>query len=551
MRVKLCGELLVERDGQRVDQCLRRRKSRELLAFLADRGRPVPRAQLVELLWPGEPPGRRSGALRQLLSELRTCLGDDTVGGREIVTLVLAPGSVDVRVAGQALDRCRTAFETQDWATARAQAGLARSLLAEEFLAGSQADWALRRRDEIEQLALGAIEALGIASLAEPGHQRGAESAGRELIARSPFRETGYSLLMRALVAEGNLAEALRVYEDLRRLLRRELGTIPSLGLNALHLWVLAQPDEPGVPAQSNEQAPEPAALEPAALEPASGYARRADGLSIAYQVLGDGPVDLVIVPGFMSHLDCWWTFPEYRAWLRELASFARVITLDKAGTGASDPVDHVPTVTEWGEDALCVLDVVGSDRAVLFGLSEAGPVTIAMALAHPGRVAGLVLYAAIARWRPAPHYLWEHRHEILPALERFTEVELAGWGHGASVDTVAPSLGTTDGQRRAWAVFERASGSPTSIARRLAALNAIDVCELLPAVQTPTLVVHRSDDGLVHVHHGRHLAAAIPGARFAELAGKDHPPMFGSPAEVTAVVDAIRDFVSDVAATG
>jgi pimeloyl-ACP methyl ester carboxylesterase len=293
---------------------------------------------------------------------------------------------------------------------------------------------------------------------------------------------------MRALVAQGNAAEALLVYERLRRLLYDELGTIPSLGMIALHRWVLEGTVEPKAAKRNEEMGP----------EPISGYTRNADGISIAYQILGDGPVDLVIVPGFMSHLDAWWTYPEYRAWLRQLASFARIITLDKAGTGASDPVDHVPTVTEWTSDVLIVLDEVRSKRAVLLGMSEAGPVTIALTLRAPERVAGLVLYAGIARWWPAPHYLWEYRQEILPALEHFREVELAGWGHGASIDTVAPSLATNDTQRRAWAVFERASGSPASISQRLAALEGIDVCHLLAQVRVPTLVLHRHDDCLI-----------------------------------------------------
>lgn len=233
----------------------------------------------------------------------------------------------------------------------------------------------------------------------------------------------------------------------------------------------------------------------------------------------------------------------ELRHWLRRLGQFARVITLDKAGTGSSDPVDHAPTVQEWAQDVLTVLDAVGSERAVLLGMSEAGPVTISLAERHPDRVLALILYAAVARVTPTPHYLWEHREEIAAAWARFSEVEVTGWGHGASVDKIAPSLAQSVAGRRAWAIFERASGSPASIATRTAALAELDACELLARVRAPTLVLHRAGDGLVPVHHGRFIAAAIPGAEYVELPGRDHPPPMGTPEEVEATAVEIERF--------
>lgn len=539
----LCGRLRVEIDGERVEGRLTRRKSRELLALLATSRGAIARAELIEMLWPEQPPGSRTVSFRQLLADLRRCLGPEMIVGTAEVSLRLPEGTwLDTAVASAAHAECREALTREDWPSARERAAVAASLLESEFLAGEQADWISERRREFEQLGLEALEALGIASLAEPGYELDAEAAGRRLTERSPFRETGYTLLMRALVARGNTAEALLEYERLRVLLRDELGTCPSLGTSALHVWALAQASSiEDEPLQAGDGRGEQ-------LRPVSAYARRHDGVSIAYQVLGDGPVDLVIVPGFMSHIDNWWTFPEYRHWLRRLGKFARVITLDKAGTGSSDPVDHVPTVDEWAEDVLTVLDAVGSERAVLLGMSEAGPVTISLAERHPDRVLALILYAAVARVTPAAHYLWEHREEIAAGWARFSEVEVTGWGHGASVDKIAPSLAQSEAGRRAWAIFERASGSPASIATRIAALVELDACELLGRVRVPTLVLHRADDGLVLVHHGRFIAASIPGAEYVELPGCDHPPPMGTPEEVEALNAEIERFIRRLA---
>ena len=529
-RVWLCGGLRVEIDGARVEGRLTRRKSRELLALLVDRGAAVGREELVELLWPEGAPGSRTGQFRVLLTELRHCLGAEALEGRDQLRVVLPDAAwVDVRVAADELESCRTAIGDRCWDDARTHAANASQLLTGGFLAGHEGEWIEHRRGELEQLELEAIEALAAASLSEPGHAAGAVKAARRLVSRAPFRESGYSLLMRGLVAEGNPAEGLVAYERLRLLLREELGTIPSVALSALHVWVLGQAGE-----EHEDRR-----------EPETRYARRRDGVSIAYQVLGEGPVDLVVVPGFMSHLDLQWADPSYRRWLRRLSSSLRVITLDKAGTGASDAVAHVQSMDDWAGDVLAVLDAVGSSRPVLMGSSEGSAVAAFFADAHPERVRGLVFYGAMARVLPSQGYLWDHREEIWAALQRFAEVELS-WGCGGSIDVWAPTAASSDAQRHAWAVFERASGSPASIARRTEAVLAIDACDLLPRLQVPTLVLHRAGDRVVSVHHGRHVAAAIPNARYIELDGDDHIPYLG---DSEAMTSAIHEFVDSLRA--
>lgn len=538
VRVWICGGLRVEIDGERVEGRLTRRKSRELLALLVDRGAAVGREELVEQLWPESAPGSRTGQFRVLLTELRRCLGAEALDGRDQLRVVLPDTAwVDVKLGEEELECCRRAIRDRCWGDARAHAANASELLTGGFLAGHEGEWIEQRRGELEQLELEAIEALAAASLSAPGHAAGAVVAARRLVSRAPFRESGYSLLMRALVAEGNPAEGLVAYERLRLLLREELGTIPSVALSALHMWVLEQADEHR---EADGTVSEPESDSADRREPETHYARRSDGVNIAYQVLGKGAVDLVMVPGFMSHLDLQWADPSYRRWLRRLSSSLRVITLDKADTGASDAVAHAQSLDDWAADVLAVLDAVDSSRPVLMGTSEGSAVAAFFADAYPERVRGLVFYGALARVLPKEGYLWEHREEIWAGLRRFAEVELS-WGCGGSIDIWAPTAASSDAQRHAWAVFERASGSPASIARRTEAVAAIDACDLLPRIDVPTLVLHRAGDRLVPVHHGRYLAAAKPRARYVELEGAEHIPYLGDSEAITSV---IQEFV-------
>ena len=322
IRIWLCGGLRVEVDGERVESRLARRKSRELLAFLVLGDGPVARSQLIESLWPEQPPGTRDTALRQLLSEVRGCLGTEVLPGRAEVALELPEGWwVDTREAQHELDRLGDALEKRQFEQARLHASEAIELLGGELLAGYDADWLVEQRDAVQELEVGAVEGLARACSCIPGREGEAVAAARRTVSLAPFRESGYSLFMRALVEEGNPAEALLVYERWRALLRDELGIAPSVAMSALHVWALEQ------------AAPEQAASwSGAEHEPETRYARRPDGVSIAYQVLGEGPVDVINVPGFMSHLDMQWANPEWRSWARAIGAHARVIFLDKAG---------------------------------------------------------------------------------------------------------------------------------------------------------------------------------------------------------------------------
>jgi len=268
---------------------------------------------------------------------------------------------------------------------------------------------------------------------------------------------------------------------------------------------------------------------------PQTRYARSGD-IRIAYQVVGNGPLDLVFVPGFISNLEVHWEDPGYDRLLRRLGTFTRLILLDKRGTGLSDRVDahHLPTLETRMDDVRAVMDAAGSSRAALLGASEGGPMAILFAATYPQRVRALLLYGAYAHF-----HTWVMGREALAQFLRGAE---NSWGTGASLPNFAPGR-VRDARFQAWwARFERLSASPTA-AVALARMNAlIDVREVLGSIRVPTLVVHRTNDARVKFAGGRYLAEKIPNAHFVEIPGRDHPIWTG---DIDRVVDEIEEFLT------
>lgn len=247
----------------------------------------------------------------------------------------------------------------------------------------------------------------------------------------------------------------------------------------------------------------------------------------IAYQVLGEGPIDLVLVPGWISHLEMAWEQPRLAHSFRQLASFCRLILLDKRGTGLSDRVSltNLPTLEDRMEDLHAVLDAVGSSHAVLYGISEGGPLCMLFAATYPERCVALIVYGSWARAFKAQDYDWGFDpiefENFLTSLEPH-------WGEGAAVNIVAPSLAHDEHFCNWWARYERMATSPGTALGLLRIAFEGDVRHVLPAISVPTLVLHRDHDAFVDVRHGRYIAEHIRGARYVELEGEDHFPLSG-----------------------
>jgi pimeloyl-ACP methyl ester carboxylesterase/DNA-binding winged helix-turn-helix (wHTH) protein len=275
---------------------------------------------------------------------------------------------------------------------------------------------------------------------------------------------------------------------------------------------------------------------------PETMYARSGD-VNIAYQVVGDAPLDLVFVMGWVSHLEYFWRQPSFARFLLRLASFARLILFDKRGTGLSDrvPINELPTLEQRMDDVRAVMDAVGSERAALCGVSEGGPMCSLFAATYPEKTLALVMIGTYAKrirdadypWAPTP----EHRQQFFDEMRE-------QWGGPVGLEERAPSVAADPQFRQWWATYLRMGASPGA-ALALTQMNAeIDVRQVLPSIRVPTLVIHRSEDQCLKVEEGRYVAERIPGARYVELPGRDHLPFVG---DQDAILDEVQEFLTGV----
>jgi pimeloyl-ACP methyl ester carboxylesterase/DNA-binding winged helix-turn-helix (wHTH) protein len=242
------------------------------------------------------------------------------------------------------------------------------------------------------------------------------------------------------------------------------------------------------------------------------------DGLSIAYQITGDGNRDVVLVPGFVSHLELDWADDRHAHFLHRLASIGRLIRFDKRGTGMSDRPHVLPDLETRMHDVLAVMDAAGSRRAVLFGYSEGGPLAVLFAATHPDRVESLVLYGAYARRLRSPDYPWGYT----PAQRLAYAERLASeWSFEADMKAMAPSA--DEAMARWWGQRARAAATPSTVRALIEMNSMVDVRHVLPTVRVPTLVLHRNGDKDSEIEEGRYMAQRLPQARFVELSGVDH----------------------------
>ncbi len=275
---------------------------------------------------------------------------------------------------------------------------------------------------------------------------------------------------------------------------------------------------------------------------PETRYAHSEQG-NIAYQVTGDGPIDVVFVGDWLNHVEWQWEEPHHARFLARLASFSRLILFDKRGTGMSDPVplDELPTLEQWMDDVRTVIDAAGAEQVALVAHSAGGSMAILFAATYPERVSGLVLVSSFATMR---------RHDDYPiglppsiadtVLEWLSE----GWGTGDTIDVMGPSA-AADPEMRQWlGRYQRLSASPGAAAAMIRWVLSIDVRDVLGAVRVPTLVLTRADDQFLRSGHGRYLAEHIPSSRFVELPGRDYFYFVG---DAELLLDEVQEFLTGV----
>ena len=271
--------------------------------------------------------------------------------------------------------------------------------------------------------------------------------------------------------------------------------------------------------------------------QPTTRYAKSGD-VHVAYQVFGQGP-DLVMAPGFVSHIENYWDEPRFARWLNKLGSFCRVTLFDKRGTGLSDRVSNLPGLDERMDDIRAVMDAVGIESAAQFGISEGGSLAAFFAASHPERTSSLILYGAFARFLH-----WIPTDEGFAGFVGYIDEH---WGSGASLPDFAPSRAGESALQQWWGKFERLGASPSAAIALMRMNREIDISAILASIQVPTLVLHLTGDTTVNVEGGRELAAGIPNARLVEFPGTDHIPFLDAG---DAILSEIEEFVTGARST-
>ncbi|WFU75896.1 alpha/beta fold hydrolase [Bradyrhizobium sp. CB2312] len=500
-------------DGRPIKLALR--KGLALLVFLAEAKSAVARDVIATLLWRETPRETGLARLRRLLHRIELTLGKP-VFETDRTSLRVSP-DVELKLDSQLFESAcdRGDFE----AACRIYRG--------DFLAGFSPDdspefddWAFYRREALRGRLVHALERLVQDKNAAGDHSAATAFAGR-LVELDPLSEVYGRHLIRSLLLAGDRSAAERHHVALTQRLRDELGVAPEAETEAL--------------------------LSPAAAPhavPATRYVKGA-GVHLAYQTYGSGPLDILVMPGFVSHVERVWEHPASRTFLASLMRLGRLIIFDRRGIGLSDRVGSAPGIELTAEDIGTVLRAADSRHVVLFGASECGPACIKFAVDEPRLVAGLILFGALAKgcWsQDYPHALRASQYDV------WSKHLIAEWGGPVGIETFAPSLADDPQARAWWAGLLRAASSPGGISAVLDAFRDADVRHLLPQVAVPTLVLHRRGDRAVRIAAGRDIASRIRNAQFVELEGHDHWFFAGDQRPVLA---AIRRFTEDLAKRG
>jgi DNA-binding SARP family transcriptional activator/pimeloyl-ACP methyl ester carboxylesterase len=546
LKVQVTGRLRLEGSNRTVEATdFPGRQGRIAFASLLVAAHAVDRGVIADRIWGDDLPQAWERHLSAVMSKLRGLLESVDEDGRALIRalagsyeLELPEGTeVDLRHAEEAvasLERCLQ--EGDDVPPGTIQ--LALEILARPFLPGESGAWVEAVRLEMRALYVRALEAAADVR-AGAGNAAGAVELAQEVIGLEPFRESGYRRLMQLHLDAGDRAEAVRTYEQCRRVLAEELGVDPASETHDLYISALRGRQPGSAHSETTD-------LEPPDSTP-THYTRNGD-VHLAYQVFGKGSIDVLVIGGWVYPMEEMWAFEPAAFFLRRLADFARVISFDKRGTGSSDRTADLPMLDERMNDIRAVLRAARSQRCVIFAISEAGPMSIQFAIEHANRVQGLILYGSYARISKGEDHPWGLSQPEIDRLMRYIET---GWGAGASVRGVSPSAADHPAFLRWAARVERRGASPGAALNLMRTNLGDDVRSILRKVGVPTLVIHQQDDTVIEVGQSRYLAEHIPNAKYRELPGSDHWPLSdSSKPEMEAIVDATERFVADVGRT-
>jgi DNA-binding SARP family transcriptional activator/pimeloyl-ACP methyl ester carboxylesterase/plasmid stabilization system protein ParE len=547
MEFRILGPLEV-RDGDREVQ-LRGGKEQALLALLLlHANRTLALDRIVDDLWGADVPETAQKMVRVYVSRLRKLLPPGTISTRPPgYALVLEPEQLDLNRFETAVAEGRAALDAGRARQAADAYGEALSLWRGPALAEFASEpFAQPEGARLEDLRLYALEGRLEADLALGRHGT-AVGELEALTAQHPLRERLRSQHMLALYRSGRHAEALASYQAFRRKLSEDLAIEPPASLRELERLMLQQDASLELAARDGAwaAAPVPATATPG--DGASGqisYARSGDA-RIAYQVVGDGDLDLVLVHGWVCTFQPGWEYPKLAAFYRRLASMGRLILFDKRGTGLSDRVspERLPDLETRMDDVRAVLDAVGSSRAVILGFSEGGSMSTLFAATHPERTLALVLVGTFPRMMYASDYPIGHTEDVY--RRRFAGLDEDDWASTVTKEwlgRVAPDLLSDEAAVRWYVSYVMRGASPGAVAALWRMNQQIDIRDVLPTIAVPTLVAFRSEE--YFGERTRFMGERVPGARVVELPGNDHLPWEG---DREALLDEVERFLSGV----
>ena len=509
--IRLFGPIQASRDGRGI--VLGTRRERAVLAYLAVQGQAVSRQRLAVHLWPDADEPLALTRLRRLMHRMATALGGDVLDvTRQHVGLTdAASQATDVTrfraLLQLGLFRPERDLDAAAVAALEQAAMLSRGELAEGLIIDEceeLAAWLDRQRESTQQTHRQILVRLATYYQHRTDYTRALNYA-QALVAADPLHETSQRQLMQLYAVTGETAAAMRQFERCRAALHTELGVEPepeTLRLAAeLRARNAARPEfEPPPPSEVR-------------------FARNCD-VHLAYLTSGSGPVDVLVISGFVSHVEQAWEPCGPVEFFRSVAAMTRLIVLDRRGVGSSDRVvDAVDVGTSVG-DVVAVLDAAKSRRTIVFAASEAGPIGIRLAVEHPERVAGLVLWGTLPVGTAAPGFPWALTSE---QFGKWTDLLIGNWGKPTSLQAFAPAHVEDPALNRWWARMLRLGSSPGCMRAVLRTFAATDVRALLGKVRVPTVVLHRREDRAVRVEAGRYVAEHIPRARWVELPGSNH----------------------------
>lgn len=513
LKLYILGTPRLECQGRMITLSLR--KGMALLIYLAVSRGAYSRDDLASLLWPESDQSRARASLRRTLYHVNKSIGGEIIATRS-GSICLAPGLkiwTDVEcfqnITNEYSKPVDGAKESDPKTIQRLEDAAA--IYKADFLAGFSLpdspefdEWQFFETERLRGILASLLRQL-ISSYEAGGNYVEAIAHARRLLSLDELDEAAHRQLMRLYAKSDQQAAALRQYQECARLLDQELGVAPHADTTELYNDIRLQRESPSPAAEQHR--------------PEVKYVSSGD-VHIAYLVIGEGPIDIFWVCGYITHIEQGWELPNLASFILKMSSFSRVIIFDRRGVGLSDRVGYPPTLENTLDDMLAVMEATNCRHPVLFGYLEGGPNSLLFTATYPERVSGLILYGTSAKWTRSEDYPWALTHE---QYDRWLAAITSDWGKALTIEIYAPNYAHDPLLREWWAKFLRLSSSPGGLKKVLGVMREIDVRHILSAIRTPTLILHRRGDKIVRVGAARYLAGQIPSAKYVEFEGDDH----------------------------